>query len=256
MRLRRFFGPLNACSGYPWIRHVLMLTPLMLILAALGMHWSWWGEPVRAAHEAAAAAHPRISSFMQLVSSWGTIPLYLAYFCLMIHGMRQPRADGQAHPDLMLARRCVAASLLICLAATQILKYSLGMPRPLTPWPPAPFSFSFVYNSFPSGHVTEVVGLAVPLSLRFRRIPVYAGLALLILLVGYSRIWLGWHHPLDLAGGLVMGSVCARLIMYCPAAPQDSIRQDSIRKMRPDRENPKLPLQERSGAIPSAKELP
>lgn len=220
MNLRRFFGPLNACPRYPWARHLLMLAPMMLLLAALGTQWSWWGEPVCALHAAAAAAHPRVTDFMRLLSAWGSLPLYFVYLCLLVHGLRQSRPDASPHPDLMLARRCLVCSLLLTLAATQILKYGLGMPRPLATWPPAPFSFDFLYNSFPSGHTTEITASAVPLALRFRRLWVYAALALLIVLVGYSRIWLSRHHPVDLVGGLIMGSLIARLIMYCPDAPR------------------------------------
>lgn len=74
------------------------------------------------------------------------------------------------------------------------------------------------FFSVPSDHVAEIVGPAIPLILRFRRPWPSGALALLILLVGYSRIWLGWHHPLDLLGGLVMGGISARLIIYCPSA--------------------------------------
>lgn len=218
MILRRFFGPLNACPRYPWPRHLLMLVPMLLVLLALGLRLSWWGEPVLALHEAAAAAHPILTGFMRLLSAWGTIPLYLVYLGLLVRGLRRAHPDGIPRPDVMLARRCVLFSLLLTLAATQFLKYGLGMPRPLAVWPPAPFSFDFLYNSFPSGHTTEITGLAVPLGLRFRRFWVYAVLALLIVLVGYSRIWLSRHHPVDLVGGLIMGSLIARLIMYCPGA--------------------------------------
>ena len=220
MSLRHFFGPLNACPRYPWARHLLMLAPMLLVLLVLGTQWSWWGEPVRAIHEAAAAAHPRVTVFMRLLSAWGSLPLYFVYLCLLVHGLRRPRPNGLPRPDVMLVRRCIVFSLLLTLAATQALKYGLGMPRPLAAWPPAPFSFDFLYNSCPSGHTTEITASAVPLGLRFRRIWVYATLALLIVLVGYSRIWLSRHHPVDLVGGLIMGSLIARLIMYCPAAPR------------------------------------
>lgn len=225
MSLRRFFGPLNACPHYPWTRHLLMLVPMLALLLAMGLQWSWWGDPVRALHEAAASAHPRVTVFMRLLSAWGSIPLYLVYLGLLIHGLsmrdpRRPDGDGGAHPDVMLVRRCVLFSLLLTLAATQFLKYGLGMPRPLAAWPPAPFSFDFLYNSFPSGHTTEITASAIPLGLRFRRFWIYAALALLIVLVGYSRIWLSRHHPVDLVGGLIMGSLIARLIMYCHGAPR------------------------------------
>lgn len=117
----------------------------------------------------------------------------------------------------------------------------------LAPWPPAPPSFDFFSNSFPSGHVTEAAGLAIPLSLRFRRPWLSGALALRILLVGYSRIWLGWHHPVDLLGGLAMGSISARLITHCPAA---------LRKDSPEATPPPRSPNSSSAEAPSAKERP
>ena len=58
--------------------------------------------------------------------------------------------------------------------------------------------------SLPSGHATNAFAVATYLSYTYRRyIPVFFFLAVL---VAYSRIYVGVHYPLDVAGGALLGS--------------------------------------------------
>jgi undecaprenyl-diphosphatase len=67
---------------------------------------------------------------------------------------------------------------------------------------PCPRSFSF-----PSNHAANVFGAVFFLSLIYR---CWApGLILIALLVGYSRVYVGEHYPLDVFGGAVLGAVGA-----------------------------------------------
>ena len=61
--------------------------------------------------------------------------------------------------------------------------------------------------SFPSCHVSNSTFFSVFLALEYRRAIPFT--ALLVALVGYSRIYLGAHYPLDCAGGLVVGALVA-----------------------------------------------
>lgn len=60
-------------------------------------------------------------------------------------------------------------------------------------------------NSFPSDHTTVTAAIAMGLLLftRFKKIG-YVTLALAVL-IGFSRIFVGIHYPLDIAGGLLVG---------------------------------------------------
>ena len=58
----------------------------------------------------------------------------------------------------------------------------------------------------------------LPLAFFFRKKIVYIALALFIALVGYSRIWLGWHHPVDILGGMLWGGLIARVICCSPCS--------------------------------------
>ncbi len=68
--------------------------------------------------------------------------------------------------------------------------------------------------SFPSGHSMGslvVYGmlayLVVPLlPRRWARVALTGGLGLLVLLIGFSRIYLGWHYPSDVVGGFAAGA--------------------------------------------------
>jgi undecaprenyl-diphosphatase len=94
-----------------------------------------------------------------------------------------------------------------------VLKPIIARPRPsivatdpARELPPLPRSFSF-----PSGHAASTFGAAVAVS---RMWPGTAGVWwTLALLIGYSRIYLGHHYPLDVAGGAALGILMALWVL-------------------------------------------
>ena len=77
--------------------------------------------------------------------------------------------------------------------------------------------------SFPSGHATGSIcfyGFLIWLSFHFIKIPwlkwlAIAGAVLMILLIGFSRIYLGVHYPTDVLGGYLSGG--SLLIIFMTA---------------------------------------
>ena len=103
--------------------------------------------------------------------------------------------------ELMLA--IVLASLL----ANHVLKPLVSRERPFVSTPEILVIGSRPGDaSFPSGHAANAFAGASVLARRLRaqRVLWWA----LAVLIAYSRVYLGVHYPLDVAGGALLGCVC------------------------------------------------
>ncbi|MGW4690310.1 diacylglycerol kinase family protein [Streptomyces sp. NPDC004244] len=119
----------------------------------------------------------------------------------------------------------VAAQSAVFLLVTMVVERSRPHVPQLDAAPPT--------SSFPSGHVGASValfgGLAVLAALRMRgerrwlRHALVTALLLIPLLVAFSRVYRGMHHPSDVVGGLLNGA-CTLLVMthalLLPARPR------------------------------------
>lgn len=65
--------------------------------------------------------------------------------------------------------------------------------------------------SFPSGHTQTATAFWGGMAVAAKRPWLKAATAVLVLLVGFSRLYLGVHYPSDVIGGLVIGFVCVLL---------------------------------------------
>jgi len=61
--------------------------------------------------------------------------------------------------------------------------------------------------SFPSGHTQNTATIWTFFMIQFKRRWLYVVGAIMILLVGISRLYLGVHTPFDLVGGVIIGTV-------------------------------------------------
>jgi membrane-associated phospholipid phosphatase len=112
----------------------------------------------------------------------------------------------RGRPAILLATGSLTAEL-----ALQLLKLALHRPRP-----PVFFGLSPAETySFPSGHVfvsTVFYGLLAGILMSLessprKRVWIAAIALLLVLLIGFSRVYLGYHYPSDVLGGWVCAAV-------------------------------------------------
>lgn len=186
-----------------------------LLLALLaGMLFAWLGEEVlegdtQAADEQLRAlvrgiASPWLTDLMVFASVWGAplrlaVPAAVAVIVFLARGW--PRGAA-----------LVVVTLLGAGLLDGGLKLFFGRTRPAAFFDhyPSPESFSF-----PSGHALFATaffgGTAVLLWGRLAhpaaRIAVVLVASALILLIGFSRIYLGVHYPTDVVGGYAAGTV-------------------------------------------------
>jgi len=100
-------------------------------------------------------------------------------------------------------------TFLILIPLGTVLKSEIDRQRPVPVSSENLLVPSDTYPSFPSGHATIVAGVAAILLLRFNRgkqIIASIILAIEATLVAYSRIYVGVHYPLDVVGGIILGT--------------------------------------------------
>jgi YegS/Rv2252/BmrU family lipid kinase len=129
---------------------------------------------------------------------------------------------------LLLARRYRRAALftvgvmIVTSGATTLIKGGIARDRP--PWQSTD---ALLHNhAFPSGHASAIaafgaiVMLLVAMLVRRANVrrTVYAGVALLVVLVCLDRVLLGRHYPTDVVGGVLLGAgvVLLGLAVYSP----------------------------------------
>jgi undecaprenyl-diphosphatase len=191
----------RALSG--WLRFSWPLLALLLLLwLALGSE-----AQVAAFFRGHRAAHPGLKACLRFVTDWANPPFYLVYAWMLWRGWRDKR------PDLTrLALAYVAVQLAVAVLAVQGLKMLIGRPRPGAGEFFAPLTTVPGQQSMPSGHTTEITGATLPLALRSARRWAAPLFGLLVALTGFSRIYLGWHHPSDVFFGWLLGSVAGLAI--------------------------------------------
>ena len=77
-------------------------------------------------------------------------------------------------------------------------------------------------HSFPSGHAATSFACATVLALAFPRLAV--PLYVLAAAIGFSRIYVGVHYPLDVLGGAVLGIAVAIALRWLVRARPRSPR--------------------------------
>jgi undecaprenyl-diphosphatase len=144
---------------------------------------------------------PWLDQLMTWISTVGTASGLWLFLATV--GMRRA-------PSRMDAWRVYLVVLLCYGTVDLVLKPAIARPRPIAvrafdpprELPPLPRSLSF-----PSGHTASAFGSAVAIGRMWPQ-----GRVLwwtLAVLMGYSRIYVGHHYPLDVVGGAIVGALVA-----------------------------------------------
>lgn len=127
------------------------------------------------------------------------------------------------------SRLAIAAGCAWALARISggIMKAAVGRPRPPSLLPDVVLRQHLpADNGFPSGHSANAAALAVVLGWAFPRWRV--PLAVVAVLVGVARLYVGVHLPLDLVGGWCLGILCGLAVVTVLArlVPEDGPKVD------------------------------
>lgn len=185
-------------------------------------------------HAVHAMANAGFDKFFLVITAlgyaWGVVPVdVLLVFWLAV---RRRRREG------LFAGLSIVGSLLLNLAV----KYSFARARP-TLWPSIVHETTY---SFPSGHAMGSMTLAWVIVLlcwypRSRwgwgwRWPVTIAAVLFVLLVGFSRIYLGVHYPSDILAGWTAASVWVvgvyGLLFYGTLRPWQAMKTGNVPCLR------------------------
>lgn len=200
----RLIGAYSA-RGYTLIAVLAFLTAIAAVAA--------WAFPV----------WPGDEELLTTVQGWQSPPLTAIFKTVTWLGWYPVAAVATlaAVAGLLLLRRLTDAALVgFCSTSalgSHLLKYLIGRPRP---------DYAIIESvpqnmGFPSGHAAFALMLGGALmylawqhgeSRRVRWV-LCAGLALLILAVGISRIYLGVHWPSDVLGGYLYGALMLALLV-------------------------------------------
>ncbi|WFS63565.1 phosphatase PAP2 family protein [Pseudodesulfovibrio thermohalotolerans] len=188
-------------SCTPLKHWALYSAPLLIILAVI---WAGFANESDVAlfFKDHRAAHAGLAAFMRLVTNWCNPVFYVFYAAMLFFAWRSGDREKLRFVLVLLVVQGLVAGL-----AVHFTKYVIGRPRPGEGHWYAPLSGRYAQVSLPSGHTTEITGWTLPLALRSSRTAVSVLLGLFVGLAGFSRIYLGWHHPTDVFFGWLLGSV-------------------------------------------------
>lgn len=145
--------------------------------------------------------HPYIKGFMQVLTDWSN-PLFYGFFGVML--LRAYKSGSREKIRFILI--LLVVQVVVSILAVYFLKMTIGRPRPGQGAWFDPLTSKGAQHSLPSGHTTEIIGWSLPLALRYRLPWLTIIFGLFIGVVGFSRIYLGWHHPSDVFFGWLLGS--------------------------------------------------
>ena len=190
---------------YPWTEHgvgiALLVVLTVLLFVGIGDE-----QQIAAWFRESRLLFPSLASCFATLSKYGNIPFYGLYLYVFLRS-RSPERGGD--------RRFVVQYLLLLvllLLVTDMLKIWIGRPRPGEAGEYLLLSLRKAQHSFPSNHMTETAFTLISLAVYFRNRAFTLFCSAWVALAGLARMYLGRHHPTDLLGSVLLGSIGVYLL--------------------------------------------
>jgi membrane-associated phospholipid phosphatase len=145
---------------------------------------------------------------------------------------------------LVLWRRWRMASFVVQAGLAEALAYALTVKFVHRARPPVVQLDTYnLSHSFPSGHVAASIAvygaLALLMTAHFRaawlRIPIWTLAAAIPLIVAWSRMYRGEHHPIDVAAGVLMGLGALGVALFAARTARTTAKLRAARRAAEDR---------------------
>ncbi len=153
--------------------------------------WEWGLEVIRTIQQVHG---PALDAFFKAITFMGEAEFFLLLLPAVFWSV-----------DLAVGVRMIFAFLLSTYVNSG-LKYLFAHPRPPDLDPAVRLASAEGYG-LPSGHAQSAVIVWGYLASAFRKTWLWIVALLLILLIGFSRIYLGVHFPTDVLGGWIVGVI-------------------------------------------------
>ncbi|SHN50227.1 phosphatase PAP2 family protein [Desulfovibrio litoralis] len=204
--------PLNHAQNSDWskqysVAYLVGILPAVLLLTYLTLSFNS-PQDVAVYYKELRTIHTTTTKIMKFISDYGNMMFYSFYIYFFYLGIKTKDKRLWSITLYYIFFQIVIGVLLV-----HFLKISIGRPRPNIEGSFMPFSFNSYYHSAVSGHVTEISGSALTLSMIYRNMFYSFIFGLCIATMAYSRIYLGQHHISDTWAGLFFGSLSAVLIV-------------------------------------------
>ena len=135
---------------------------------------------------------------------------FAGFFLLVHHDVLKAENPFQVFLQKKKEILLVFFSGILAWLVDTVLKFLIHTPRPFDVFTQVHSLFAESWYSFPSGHATFFMALAVSIFLSHKKVGYV--FMLFALLIGIARVIAGVHFPIDILGGFVIGALVAFFI--------------------------------------------